>query len=86
MTRETVKSSSIKELGYDLGTQVLEVQFASGQTYRYLDVPPSEYEALRRSPSMGAHVGRHIKPNYKCEKVRTDDEPVQGLLGSTTGS
>ena len=30
--------------------------------------------------------GRHIKPKYKCERVLADDEPVQGLLGSTTGS
>jgi RNA polymerase sigma factor (TIGR02999 family) len=52
----TVKSSMIQAVGYDQKTRLLEVVFNSGQTFRYDDVPPSEYKGLMEAESKGRYM------------------------------
>jgi len=71
MHRLSVESSAIESVGYDPRTRTLEVEFASGSVYRYLGVPPREYETLRAAGSLGAYVNGRIKPRYRCMRVAT---------------
>ncbi|HYH79977.1 MAG TPA: KTSC domain-containing protein [Longimicrobium sp.] len=70
MHREPVDSSSLNSVGYDAGKRLLEVEFRNGGVYRYLDVPPDEFEALKDADSVGRHLNREIKPFYSVIKVR----------------
>lgn len=70
MQREPVDSSSLNSLGYDARKRMLEVEFRNGGVYRYLDVPPDEFEALKGADSVGRHLNQEIKPFYSVIKVR----------------
>ena len=59
-------STSLRDIVYDPATRTLDVTFiASGKRYRYLDVEPTEYEALRHAVAKGTHFNRQIKPRHR---------------------
>lgn len=64
MRRQPVLSSVIAEVGYDGDTAELEVQFRSGDVYRYYAVPPSVHRALMDADSPGAYFNRHVSDHY----------------------
>jgi hypothetical protein len=64
-----VSSSAIRSIGYDHALHLLEVEYASGQVYRYYGVPRREYQRLTEAESKGAFVNREIKPKYLYEKT-----------------
>ena len=80
MIRTPVKSTSIKAVGYDNGQ--LEVEFASGQVYRYADVPADVHAALMGGESIGRGFQSLIRGGgFSTEKVpppepATDDTPT----------
>ena len=68
MNLTTVESSMIYAVGYDTKTNELEVVFNSGQVYRYMEVPKSEYEDLLTADSKGRYMRACIiglYPEYK---------------------
>jgi hypothetical protein len=64
MRRIPVRSSVIAAIGYDTETAVLEVEFRSGDVYRYFAVPPSVHKALLEAESPGAYFNKHISDHY----------------------
>ncbi|OHD15963.1 MAG: hypothetical protein A2Y38_01730 [Spirochaetes bacterium GWB1_59_5] len=62
--RLPVVSSNLKSMGYDTASGTLEVEFSSGQVYRYRGVPPElwrrlvEEAAAAERAVVGASVGR----------------------------
>lgn len=68
-----VKSSNIKGVGYDAAARALDVQFNSGETHRYEDVPPEKYAGLMGKGSPGHSVGKYFHANirnaHKSSKV-----------------
>jgi hypothetical protein len=54
---------------YDPRAQILEVVFNSGDRYRYLGVPPAEYEGLMSAESIGEYMHMHIIGHYDYERV-----------------
>jgi len=69
MHRDPVDSSNIEEIGYDLNTQTLEVQFKDGNVYQYFDVPQSVYEGLMSASSKGQFLNKEIKVNYRYARL-----------------
>ena len=65
MTMQPVKSSNVKDVGHDADTNTLGVQFHSGATYHYHDVPAEKHAALLASESIGKFIGTDIKPHHK---------------------
>ena len=70
------KSSTIKEIKYNSAKQELEVEFHSGGSYRYREVPEEAHEKFRDAESQGSHFHREIKPKYRCVKIEKAQEPV----------
>jgi hypothetical protein len=70
MAREYVTSTSVEWIEYDASARTLEIGFASGGVYRYLDVPPAECERLRAAESKGRFVNEVVKRRYKYVRVR----------------
>lgn len=55
---------------YDSESQVLEIELrASGEIYRYFDVPPAEHEGLLKDPSKTDYLNSRIKGKYRFQKV-----------------
>jgi hypothetical protein len=64
MKRQPLRSSVLKSAGYDPATAVLELEFASGDIYRYFAVPPSVFKALIDDDSPGAYFNKSISDRY----------------------
>lgn len=61
---EPVSSSNLSAFRYNGKLKQLDVLFASGAAYRYLDVPQSEVGAFRSAPSKGSYFHKHIRNTY----------------------
>jgi len=67
MDRIEVISRSLKSVGYF--NEVLEIEFQSGEIYRYFDVGPEVFGELLQASSKGKYFHRYIKEVYDCEKI-----------------
>lgn len=66
---QTVSSSNVASVGYDVGDQTVYIQFLSGSTFAYKGVQEQEYEKLRTAPSIGAYLDRNFKNVYPYQRV-----------------
>ncbi len=74
MDRLPVDSSSIRSLGYDFPSSILEVELAgSGRVYRYFDVPLSIYDEFMAAESKGGYFNEMIRDMYAFEEI---EEPM----------
>lgn len=71
MNRIPVSSSNLASVGYDPGTQSLEVEFLHDGIYRYLGVPSSVYHVLMAADFHGTYFDRYVKKaGYSYQKIR----------------
>ncbi len=69
MEREAVSSSNIASIGYDEGTEILEVEFNNGSIFEFRNVPLVVYNELMDSSSHGSYFNREIRMSYSYEKI-----------------
>ena len=69
MDRQSVQSSNVAEIGYDVASATLEVAFRNGSAYQYFDVPENTYQELMRADSIGSYFNRQIKNHYRSTKI-----------------
>lgn len=69
MRRVTLESAVIASAGYDPRTAVLEIEFTTGDVYRYFAVPPSVHRALRNAVSAGQYFSDRIRDVYPSQIV-----------------
>lgn len=64
MDRLLVNSSNLVSVGYDAAAQTLEVEFQSGNIYKYFDVPESTYQSLMTADSKGEFFHDNILKEF----------------------
>jgi hypothetical protein len=64
MTSRPIVSSMIASAGYDPDTRAMEIEFRSGKTYTFEEVPPYVFENLLSSDSPGRYFNQSIKGVY----------------------
>lgn len=69
MKRLSVKSSTIKSIGYNYSFKELEVEFIRGAIYRYQDVDSNVVCNLLFAESIGQYFNKNVAKNFKYEKV-----------------
>jgi hypothetical protein len=69
MDREPVSSSNLASVGYDAGSEILEVEFNNGRVYQYYNVPQFMFERMMEAPSIGIFLNTEIKPAYACSQL-----------------
>ena len=57
MSREPVNSSAVAAIGYQAAEKTLEIEFVSGEVYRYFKVPEWTYKAFLKADSKGRSSG-----------------------------
>jgi len=63
MRRIPVHSTSVASIGYLTTERELEIKFrASGDVYRYFDVPGEDYAAFMAAESKGTYLNQVFKP------------------------
>jgi hypothetical protein len=70
MLRQEVQSSELRWVGYEESTSLLEVEFHSGEIYRYFDVSAWLVLKLLEAKSIGQFFNARIRSKFKFEKVR----------------
>lgn len=65
MKRTAITSSTIKEAGYDLNSNTLEIVFNDGRRYEYFGVPEAVYLGLLEATSAGKYFHRMIRDRYR---------------------
>ena len=68
--RERVTSNVIASIGYSKRRHILEIEFANGAVYRYVEVPPSVYRELIAAESKARYYDTNVKGNYPSVRVR----------------
>jgi hypothetical protein len=66
---ETPESSNLMGFGYEPSNMVLRVEFKSGGTYEYFDVPERIFEDMKAAPSRGSFLAQNIKGVYRYARV-----------------
>ncbi|PKK88353.1 MAG: KTSC domain-containing protein [Candidatus Wallbacteria bacterium HGW-Wallbacteria-1] len=70
MERVSVKSSSLKSIGYDETSKTLEIEFSSGGIYQYYEVPKNVYLGLILAESPGKFFHGRVNPTgYQFKKI-----------------
>ncbi|MCB9528933.1 MAG: KTSC domain-containing protein [Myxococcales bacterium] len=64
MRRQPVSSSNLRSVGYDEGSETLEIEFHSGGVYRYRQVAQAVHDALLAADSKGRFFNAYIKDRY----------------------
>ena len=61
MRMKPVDSKALAAVGYDRGRKRLDVQFTSGDVYRYSGVPTETYASLLAAASKGTFFRENIR-------------------------
>ncbi len=69
MDRDMVTSTNVSSIGYDIGTQTLEVEFLGGRIYQYYGVPDTLHDQIMHTPSKGRFFNHYIKNSYPYSRV-----------------
>ena len=65
MRRKRVESEALRGVGFDARRRVLEIEFLSGEVYRYFDVPESLHAGLMAADSHGEYFNDHIRDRFE---------------------
>lgn len=65
-----MRSTSVRAAGYNERTQILYVEFRSGATYEYLDVPDYEYINFINTESPGRFVNNVLTLKYQYRGIK----------------
>lgn len=69
MLTQQVKSSKIKEVGYDSSSMILRVTFIRDGVYEYYAVPNRIVEEFHNADSLGLYFKRFIKDKYRYVRL-----------------
>ncbi len=75
MDRTSVQSTTLASVGYDVGTHVLELEFRSGEIYRYAAVPSAIHRALLSAESKGQFFNQKIRNCFSHDRVLSAGSP-----------
>ncbi len=66
---QSVESSNIDSIGYDQDSETLYVEFKSGITYKYENVPFYKYTELMDANSVGRYLNAEIKGAHEYSRL-----------------
>jgi len=70
MERKKVSSSQIRAVGYDAGSQVLEVEMSDGTVWQYSRVPTEVHRRLMAAPTIASYYRDNIEEEYSRKRLR----------------
>jgi hypothetical protein len=70
MERKKVNSSGIRSVGYDPGSQMLEVELSDGGIWQYSKVPGEVHRRLMAAPSMVSFYRDSIEEDYSRRRIK----------------
>jgi hypothetical protein len=65
-----VESTTVRSVGYQRRSRILEIEFQSGAVYQYVDVPARVYEQFWEAESKGKYFNDEIREAYGFVRVQ----------------
>lgn len=62
-------SSQVNTIRYFNDTHTLEIDFKSGKTYQYNEVPETVYEGCCAAESIGKYINEHVKKAFTYKLI-----------------
>ncbi len=63
------RSGMVKTISYDAAEKILTLEFNSGGSYAYSEVPKEIFDGILNAESAGKYYHAHIKGKYSHEKI-----------------
>ena len=70
MERKKVSSSQIRSVGYESGSQTLEVEMTDGTIWQYTRVPSEVHRRLMAAPTIATYYRDNIEEDYSRKRIR----------------
>jgi YD repeat-containing protein len=70
MERKKVNSSSIRSVGYDERSRVLEVEFNDGRINQYTGLSPEVHRRLMSAPSIVSYFRDNVEESFPAKRVK----------------
>jgi hypothetical protein len=70
MERKKVSSDKIRSVGYDAGSQTLEVELSDGSIWQYTRVPSEVHGRFLAAPTIGSYYRDNIEEEYSRRRLR----------------
>ncbi|MEK6209574.1 MAG: KTSC domain-containing protein [Pseudomonadota bacterium] len=70
MERKKVNSSSIRAVGYDERSRVLEVEFNDGRINQYTGVSPEVHRRLMSAPSIISYFRDNVEESFAAKRMK----------------
>ena len=70
MERKKVNSSQIRSVGYEAGSQTLEVEMSDGTIWQYTRVPTEVYRRFLAAPTITSYYRDNIEEDYGRKRIR----------------
>lgn len=78
-----LESTLLASASYDGRRRLLNVEFQSGERYRYFQVPSACYEGLLQANSKGSYFNRNIRNCFPYQHLSRLSSPVVFALKKT---
>ena len=72
MSRARLVSSMMTSAAYDPTSRVLEIEFATGAVYQYVEVPLDVFQEMLGAPSHGKFFHSRIRGAFACHRVASE--------------
>jgi len=70
MERKKVNSSNIRAVGYDPGSQILEVELSDGSIWEYSRVPSEVHRRLLAAPAIVSYYRDNVEDEYSRRRLK----------------
>jgi KTSC domain-containing protein len=80
MQSTPLESSTLASALYLPESRELELEFHSGEIYRYFSVPPQAYHDLLAAPSKGGYYNFNIRNRFDFQRLGSS-QPAQNATG-----
>jgi hypothetical protein len=70
MERKRINSSKIRSAGYDLKSQLLEIEFSDGKVVQYRGVSPEVHRQFMAAPSPVSFFEDKIDESFPSTRIR----------------
>jgi hypothetical protein len=74
MKRITINDNFIKEVGFDIQTNTLEVKFYTSEVFQLFNVPPKFFIGLLMAESIAQYYDSAIRNCFQCRLIGIDND------------
>lgn len=69
MNRTAITANGISQVGYEQGSQILEIEFASGNVFQFFNVPEKMFDQFMSSAHKEFYYERNIYERFPYKRI-----------------